>query len=114
MDAGKLLSVAGSLDSVVILGKKEGLDIGERRLPLGLEHAREYLDQSEALRKGLRDNFVTKYLAVNEVRSSKTPVDLSTSGYRNHPQTLQEHLSADQELTELNKAIAMYQKTHPY
>ena len=107
-----MLSVAGSLDSVATLD--EELGIGERRLPLGLEHAREYLDQSEALRKGLRDNFVAKYLAVNKVRSSKTPVDLSTSGYRNHPQTLQEHLSADQELTELNKAIAMYQKTHPY
>jgi glutamine synthetase len=49
--------------------EREELGIGERRLPLKLEEARKYLDQSEVLRKGLGDNFVTKYLAVNEVCS---------------------------------------------
>jgi len=68
--------------------KREELGVGERRLPLKLEEAREYLNQSEVLRRGLGDNFVNKYLAVNE--------------------TLQRHLSADQELTELNKIVAMY------
>ena len=74
LDAGKTLSVAGSLDIAATLGKekREELGIGERRLPLKLEDARKYLDQSEVLREGLGDNFVTKYLAVNEVRSSRT------------------------------------------
>ena len=69
LDAGKTLSVAGSPDIVATLGKERRaeLGIGERRLPLKLEEARKYLEQSEVLRKGLGDNFVTKYLAVNEV-----------------------------------------------
>ena len=77
LDAGKTLSVTGSLDIAATLGKekREELGIGERRLPLKLEDARKYLDQSEVLREGLGDNFVTKYLAVNEVRSSRTLVD---------------------------------------
>ena len=72
MDTGKTLSVAGSLDIAATLGegKREELGIGERRLPLKLEGARKHLDQSEVLREGLGDNFVTKYLAVNEVRFS--------------------------------------------
>ena len=71
MDTGKTLSVTGSLDIAATLGegKREELGIGERRLPLKLEEARKYLDQSEVLREGLGDNFVTKYLAVNEVGS---------------------------------------------
>ena len=79
LDAGKTLDVAGSLDIAATLGKekREELGIGERRLPLKLEDARKYLDQSEVLREGLGDNFVTKILAVNEVRSPLTPVDSS-------------------------------------
>ncbi|KAF9650030.1 glutamine synthetase/guanido kinase [Thelephora ganbajun] len=90
LDTRKTLSVAGSLDIAATLGKekRKELGIGERRLPLKLEEARKYLDQSEVLRKGLGDNFVTKYLAVNEI--------------------LQEHLSADHEATELDKIVAMY------
>ena len=77
LDTGKVLGVASSPDSAATLGKekREELGIGERRLPLKLEEARRYLNQNEVLRKGLGDNFVTKYLAVNEVcfsRSSPT------------------------------------------
>jgi glutamine synthetase len=79
LDTGKTLSVAGSLEIAATLGKekREGLGIGERRLPLKLEEARKYLDQSEVLREGLGDNFVTKYLAVNEVGFSQTLVGSS-------------------------------------
>jgi len=90
LDTGKTLTVSGYLDIAATLGeeKREELGIGERKLPLKLEEARKFLGQNEVLRKGLGDNFVTKYLAVNE--------------------TLQEHLSKDQEFTELNKIVAMY------
>jgi hypothetical protein len=69
MDTKKTLSIAGSVDIAATLGreKREELGIGERRLPLNLEEARKYLEKSEVLREGLGDNFVTKYLAVNEV-----------------------------------------------
>jgi glutamine synthetase len=71
LDTRKTLNIGGSTEIAADLGKgkREELGIGERRLPLKLEEAREYLNQSEVLRKGLGDNFVTKYLAVNEVRS---------------------------------------------
>ena len=77
LDTGKALGIANSPDSAATLGKerREALGIGERRLPLKLEEARGYLDRNEVLRKSLGDNFVTKYLAVNEVcfpRSSLT------------------------------------------
>ena len=69
LDAGKKLSISSSPDMAAALGKekREELGIGERRLPLKLEEARRYLEQSEVLKKGLGDNFVTKYLALNEV-----------------------------------------------
>lgn len=75
LDTGKTLSVSSSLDVAATLGeeKREELGIGERKLPLKLEEAREYLEKSEVLRKGLGDNFVTKYLAVNEVCLSPSP-----------------------------------------
>lgn len=71
LDTRKTLTIAGSMEIAANLGKekREELGIGERRLPLKLEEAREYLNQSQVLRKGLGDNFVTKYLAVNKVRS---------------------------------------------
>lgn len=71
LDTGKTLNTAGTTEIAANLDqwKREELGIGERRLPLKLEEAREYLDQSEVLRRGLGDNFVTKYLAVNKVRS---------------------------------------------
>ena len=80
LDTRKTLSVAGSKDIAATLGKekREELGIDERRLPLKLEEARKYLDQNEVLRKGLGDNFVTKYLAVNEVCSSDSPVRSSS------------------------------------
>ena len=70
LDTRKTLNTAGSTEIAANLGKgkREELGIGERRLPLKLEEAREHLDQSEVLRRGLGDNFVTKYLAVNRVR----------------------------------------------
>ena len=70
----KALSVSGSVDVAATLGKeeREELGIGERRMPLKLEEARKYLEESEVLREGLGDNFVTKYLAVNEVRSRES------------------------------------------
>ena len=73
LDKGKTLGVAGSSDVAATLSeeKREELGIGERRLPLKLEEARKYLDQSTVLREGLGDNFVTKYLAVNEVCFSR-------------------------------------------
>ena len=79
LDTGRTLSVAGSMDIAATLGeeRRKELGIGERRLPLKLEEARKYLDQSEVLRKGLGDNFVTKYLAVNEVRFSQILVESS-------------------------------------
>ncbi len=40
------------------------------RFPLTLKEARELLDGDETLRGILGDDFVNKYLAVNEVRSS--------------------------------------------
>ena len=77
LDAKKTLSVAGCEVTAAKIGKekREELGIGERRLPLKLEEAREYLAQNEVLRKGLGDEFVTKYLAVNEVRSSNSQLD---------------------------------------
>jgi len=79
LDTGKVLSVAGTLDVAATLSEeeREELGIGERRLPLKLEEARKYLEQSEVLRAGLGDNFVTKYLAVNEVCFSQIRVDQS-------------------------------------
>jgi len=76
LDAGKTLSVADSLEIAATLTKerREELGIGERRLPLKLEEARRFLDQSAVLREGLGDNFVTKYLAVNEVCFSRALV----------------------------------------
>ena len=76
LDSKKTLSIAGSTETIARLGKekREELGIGERRLPLTLEEARGYLDQSEVLRKGLGDNFVTKYLAVNNVRPPRVPI----------------------------------------
>lgn len=71
MDVKKRLGVAGTLDIASTLSKekRKELGIGERKLPSKLEEAREHLGRSQVLRKGLGDNFVTKYLAVNEVRS---------------------------------------------
>ena len=79
LDAGKTLSVAETLDIAASLGKekREELGVGERRLPLKLEEAREYLDKNAVLRGGLGDNFVTKYLAVNEVRFSRILIESS-------------------------------------
>ena len=70
LDSGKTLGIAGSTEIAANLSKekREELGIGERRLPLKLEEARKHLDQSGVLREGLGDNFVTKYLAVNDVR----------------------------------------------
>lgn len=70
LDTRKTLSVMGSTEIVANLSEEERkeLGIGERRLPLKLEEAREYLNESEVLRQGLGDNFVAKYLAVNKVR----------------------------------------------
>lgn len=80
LDTGKTLSVAGTMDIAATLSKeKRGeLGIGERRLPLKLEEARRYLEQSEVLRESLGDNFVAKYLAVNEVCFSKNLVNPSS------------------------------------
>ena len=71
LDTRKALSIAGTTEVAANLGKekREELGIGERRLPLKLEEARDYLDRSQVLRNGLGDNFVTKYLTVNKVRS---------------------------------------------
>lgn len=71
VDTKKALTIAGSTEIAATLGKekREELGICERRLPLKLEEAREYLERNEVLRNGLGNNFVTKYLAVNEVRS---------------------------------------------
>ena len=82
LDTGKTLSVSNSLHPAAELGeeKREELGIGERRLPLQLEEAREYLEQNEVLRKGLGDNFVTKYLAVNKVCLSPSPGRLTMFG----------------------------------
>ena len=79
MDAGKTQGIADSPGSAATLDKekREEFGIGERRLLLRLEDAQKYLDQTKVLRKGLGDNFVTKYLAVNEVRPSRIPVDSS-------------------------------------
>ena len=77
LDTKKTLSVADSPDIAATLSQERRVElgIGERRLPLKLEEAREYLDESEVLRERLGDNFVTKYLAVNEVSFSRIPVD---------------------------------------
>jgi len=79
IDTGKTLKIASLKEIAATLSKeeREELGIGERKMPLKLEEAREHLDQSEVLRKGLGDNFVTKYLAVNEVCFSQTRVDKS-------------------------------------
>ena len=109
LDTGKTLSVASSTDIAATLGKekREELGIGERRLPLKLEEARKYLEQSVVLRDGLGDNFVAKYLAVNEVCLPQVLVDSSCQSL-NDSQTLQEHLSADPGSSGLNKIISMY------
>jgi len=90
IDTGKTLKIASFKEIAATLSKeeREELGIGERKMPLKLEEAREHLDQSEVLRNGLGDNFVTKYLAVNEA--------------------LRVHLSADEDLVERNKVVAMY------
>ena len=69
IDIKKKLSIAGTVEIAANLGKeqREELGIGERRLPSKLEEARRYLEQNEVLKEGLGDNFITKYLAVNEV-----------------------------------------------
>jgi len=92
LDTGKTLSVSSSLDIAATLGKekREELGIGERRLPLKLEEAREYLEQNQMLRNGLGDNFVTKYLAVNEVCLSQLLVgslSLVTERFSDAPRT---------------------------
>ena len=80
LDTEKTLSVASTTVAAATLNKekREELGIGERRLPLKLEEARRYLEQSEVLRNGLGDNFVTKYLAVNEVCFPRTLFDSSS------------------------------------
>ena len=74
VDTKKTLSIAGSTEIAAALGKekREELGVCERRLPLKLEEARRYLKQNEVLRNGLGDDFITKYLAVNEVRSPES------------------------------------------
>lgn len=76
LDTGKTLSIADSADMASALSEEKGEELGisERKLPLKLEEARKFLDQNAVLREGLGDNFVTKYLAVNEVRLSRIPV----------------------------------------
>ena len=83
LDKGKRLSVSSSLDIAATLSreKREELGIGERRLPLKLEEARKYLEQNEVLRTSLGDNFVTKYLAINEVNFSRIVFDKPASSY---------------------------------
>jgi len=75
LNKGKTLTVSSSLDIAATLGeeRREELGIGERKLPLKLEEARGYLEQNEVLKKSLGANFVTKYLAVNEVCLSPSP-----------------------------------------
>ena len=93
LDAGKTLSVADTLEVAATLSKekREELGIGERRLPLKLEEARRYLDQSVVLREGLGDNFVSKYLAVNEVCFSQAlvcPPCQFTEGIARHSKSI--------------------------
>jgi len=83
LDTGKVLSVASTLDIASTLSKekREELGICERKLPLKLEEARKYLEQSEVLRLGLGDNFVTNYLAINEVCFSQNLIWPITSNF---------------------------------
>ena len=77
-----------------------------RRMPLNLEEAREYLNKDEKLQKALGREFVERFLAVNKVRSSRTSTELQLK--RSLSQTLDGQLAASSEGEAMVKLVKMY------